>query len=49
MLFRSILFGKSASRLGKEAAAGGGGLEKSTGNSRNQDWKNLNGDVKSGR
>nr|POF00514.1 hypothetical protein CFP56_40343 [Quercus suber] len=29
--------------------AGGGGLETSTGNSRNQIWKNLNGGAKSGR
>ena len=40
---------KSASRPGKEAIAGGSGLEKSTGNSRNQIWKNLNGDMKLGR
>ena len=46
---REFFLGKPASRLGKEVAAGGGGFEKSTGNSRNQDWKNLNGDVKSGR
>ena len=49
MKLREYFLGKSASRLGKEAVAGGGGLEKSTGNSRNQIWKNLNGDMKSGR
>ena len=49
MKLREFFLGKSASRLGKEAVAGGGGLEKSTGNSRNQIWKNLNGDVKLGR
>ena len=49
MKLREFFLGKSASRLGKEAVAGGGGLEKSTGNSRNQIWKNLNGDMKSGR
>ena len=49
MKLREFFLGKSASRLGKEAVAGDGGLEKSTGNSRNQIWKNLNGDMKSGR
>ena len=49
MKLREFFLGKSASRPGKEAIAGGSGLEKSTGNSRNQIWKNLNGDVKSGR
>ena len=49
MKLREFFLGKSASRPGKEVVAGGGGLEKSTGNSRNQVWKNLNGDVKSGR
>nr|POF09828.1 hypothetical protein CFP56_63632 [Quercus suber] len=44
-----FFLGKLASRPGKEVAAGSGGLEKSTGNSRNQDWKNLNGNVISGK
>nr|POE97245.1 hypothetical protein CFP56_60347 [Quercus suber] len=46
---REFFLGKPTSRPGKEVAAGGGGLEKSTSNSRNQDWKNLNGNVISGR
>nr|POE94931.1 hypothetical protein CFP56_64998 [Quercus suber] len=46
---REFFLGKSASRPGKEVVAGGGGLETSTGNSRNQIWKNLNGGTKSGR
>ena len=49
MKLREFFLGKSASRPGKEAVDGGGGLEKSTENSRNQIWKNLNGDVKSRR
>ena len=49
MKLHEFFLGKSASRPGKEAVIGGGGLEKSTGNSRNQIWKNLNGDVKLGR
>lgn len=44
-----FFWGKSASRSGKEVAASGGRLEKSTGNSRNQVWKNLNRNVKSRR
>nr|POF08639.1 hypothetical protein CFP56_39757 [Quercus suber] len=46
---REFFLGKSASRPGKEVVAGGGGLETSTRNSRNQIWKNLNGGVNSGR
>ena len=44
-----FFWGKSASRSGKEVAASGGRLEKSTSNSRNQVWKNLNRNVKSRR
>nr|POF25604.1 hypothetical protein CFP56_28102 [Quercus suber] len=46
---REFFLEKSASRPGKEVVAGGGGLETSTRNSRNQIWKNLNGGVNSGR
>nr|POE98403.1 hypothetical protein CFP56_65581 [Quercus suber] len=46
---REFFLGKLTSRPGKEVAGGGVGLEKSTDNSANQVWKNLNGDMKSGR
>ena len=49
MKLHEFFLGKSASRPGKEAVAGGGGPENSTRNSRNQVWKNLNGNVKLGR
>ena len=43
-----FFLGKSASRPGKEVAAGGGRFEKPTGNPRNQVWKENNGHVKLG-
>ena len=49
MKLHVLFLGKSTSRSGKEVVASGGRLEKSTSNSRNQVWKNLNRDVKLGR
>ena len=43
-----FFLGKTESMPGKEAVAGGGGFEKSTGNQRSQIWKKLNDCVKSG-